>query len=446
MKRTVQYCFREESQKYSEGISSHINYHNGSISHNHKVDIRKKIQTIRFQTGLMEQSIPLQTTQIQSPSDLGPYLGAWRELTAGAPMRSPDWLLSWWEIYSMPGEELCILLFQEPGGTLIGLAPLYLQCAGSKGIFRLLGAGGVGTNHTTWFSISGWEKRVGIEVARFLLQCKSKWTRLLLEFVDADDEAIYATMQHFVENGCFHRLRPLPSCWKIALPASWDEYLAMLSRSLRKRCRKLQRQFFDSGLIKIRQVKSEADLQEGFEILLQLHAARWGSDEKPRGVFEDQRFRTFHQTVSRKLLTRGQLRLAWLEYAGKPLAVEYQFVDSKTVYAYQAGIDLSMNAYSPGKLSMMAAIQFALARGCKTFDLLRGNEPYKANWRATSVACHDLHVWQNGLIGRLEWAMWGMYKLAARLLRPILPSRLLDLGFRLFQALGEACSTLRRKS
>ena len=54
-----------------------------------------------------------------------------------------------------------------------------------------------------------------------------------------------------------------------------------------------------------------------------------------------------------------------------------------------------MAEYSPGKLSMMAAIQFAIDQGCEFFDLLRGDEPYKANWRAAPVACHDLRVWQN---------------------------------------------------
>jgi CelD/BcsL family acetyltransferase involved in cellulose biosynthesis len=232
------------------------------------------------------------------------------------------------------------------------------------------------------------------------------------------------------ENGCLCHQRPINSCWKIALPATWDDYLRLISGSLRKRCRKLQRQFFDSGKIQVRQVESEADLDKGFEVLLKLHAARWGSARMPLGVFGDQRFRTFHETVSRKLLARKKLRLAWLECDGKPIAVEYQFVDAKVVYAYQAGIDLSMDEYSPGKLSMMAAIQFAISRGCRFFDLLGGDEPYKANWRAVPVARHDHRVWRSRRRGWLEWSMWSAYTLAAARLKPVLPPRFIYYGLK----------------
>ena len=371
------------------------------------------------------QTEPLQTTRIKSISDLGIYLDAWRELAAAVPMRSPEWLLTWWEIYTAPADELCILLLHEPGGGLVGLAPLFLQNIRGGAIFRLLGSGNDCTHHTTWLSASGWENHVGIAVARFLLQCKSDWKQLLFEAVDEDAEAILATMGHLAENGCLCHRRQIQSCWKISLPATWDDYLQMLSRSHRKRCRKLQRQFLDSNKIQVRQVESQADLMKGFDILLQLHGIRWGSSNKPHGVFADQRFLKFHETVSRKFLARNQLRLAWLEYNGKPIAIEYQFVDAKAVYAYQAGVDLSMDAYSPGRLSMMAAIQFAINNRCEYFDLLRGDEPYKANWRAAPMTCHDFRVWQKSGRGFIEWAMWSTYSLAVRFLKPLLPHRLI---------------------
>ena len=320
---------------------------------------------------------------------------------------------------------------------------LYLQSAGSRATFRLLGSGDACTHHTTWLSAAGWENRVGIEVASFLLQCKSDWKRLLFEAVDGDAAAIHATMHHLAENGCLCHQRQINSCWKITLPATWDDYLSMLSRSLRKRCRKLQRQFLDSGKIQVHQVETEADLQNGFDVFLKLHAVRWGSDRKPLGVFQDKRFRMFHEKVSRILLARKQLRLAWLECDGKPIAVEYQFLDAKAVYAYQAGVDLTMDQYSPGKLSMMAAIQFAIAQGCDFYDLLRGDEPYKANWRAASVACYDLRAWQNGMMGRFEWTMWNGYTQAVRRLKPIIPSRLINRGLRLVKTLSDAIRSTR---
>lgn len=391
----------------------------------------------------MVQTLPLRTTCLHSAADLTPYLEAWREL-AGAPMRSPEWLLAWWETYAAPGDQLYLVLMHNDDGLLVGLTPLYLQGAGGGGTFRILGMENACTHHADWICAAGWEARVGEAVGIFLLRCKAVWKRLLFEAVDADADAIPSTIGFLADNGCLCHRRPVNSVWRIALPPSWDDYLQTLSRSLRKRCRKLQRQFLDSAKIQIRQVTNGADLDHGFTILLNLHGARWGNAKKPLGVFADPRFRAFHQKVSRSLLDRQQLRLAWLECDGKPIAVEYQFVDAKAVYAYQAGVDLSMDDYAPGKLSMMAAIQFAIARGCKTFDLLGGDEPYKGHWRAVPVACHDLRVWQNGLLAHAAWALWSSYTLAAGRLKPILPRRVIHLGLKSLQAARDACRALVR--
>jgi CelD/BcsL family acetyltransferase involved in cellulose biosynthesis len=183
-------------------------------------------------------------------------------------------------------------------------------------------------------------------------------------------------------------------------------------------------------------VETEEDLKEGFEILLMLHSVRWGKGKKSLGVFADDKFRTFHEMISRNLLARKQLRLAWLECGGKPIAIEYQFFDSRTVYAYQAGIDLSVNdEYSPGKLTMMAAIRYAIEHGHETFDLLRGDEPYKSNWRAVSFPCYDLRLWPRRGLGCMEWAMWKGYSLVTRLLKPIIPQAIIHRGLTLFRAM-----------
>ncbi len=387
---------------------------------------------------------PLQTINIHANSELEPHLDAWRRLAAGRPMRSPEWLLGWWGIYAEPEDELRIILVMDPEAGLVGLAPLYLQNGGGLATLRVLGARDTCTHHTDWLAAAEWEARVGEGVAQALTESQQSWKRLRFEAVDADALAIHTTMKHLTKHGCLGHQRQINSCWRISLPDNWDAYLQTLSRSLRKRCRQLQRQFLDSGRIQLMQVDNAAELQRGYEILLQLHSARWGKTEAPAGVFSDEKFRQFHQEVAGYLLNQNQLRLAWLECDGKPIAIEYQFFDSETVYAYQAGIDLAMNKYSPGKLTMMAAIQFAIARGCQSFDLLGGDEPYKANWRAEPVTCHDLRVWQDRGTARLEWALWNGYTSLAQSLKQIVPARVITRGLRLAQKIKAPFAKLRR--
>lgn len=387
---------------------------------------------------------PLHARSINSKSELTPHLDAWRRLASDRPMRSPEWLLGWWDSYATPEDELQIILVTDAEGDLVGLAPLYLQTSGGFATFRVLGASDNCTHHSNWLSAPGCDAEVGIGVARFLLQCKQVWKRLLFEAIDADALAIHATLKHLTEHGCLGHQREINSCWRINLPDNWDDYLQTLSRSLRKRCRKLQRQFLDSGRVQVKQVETTTDLQRGFEILLQLHAARWGETGASAGVFSDEKFRKFHLEIARYLLDQNQLRLTWLECDGRPIAIEYQFFDTRAVYAYQAGIDLSMDSYSPGKLTMMAAIQFAIDRGCQYFDLLRGDEPYKANWRAVPVLCHDLRIWQAGGRSRLEWALWSGYTFIAQKLKRIISARFIIQWLQLVQKIKVAFSTVRR--
>jgi CelD/BcsL family acetyltransferase involved in cellulose biosynthesis len=381
----------------------------------------------------------LDIRRIQSTAEVVPFLEGWRQLAGDAPMRSPEWLLGWWENYARPKDELFILLALEPGGQVVGIAPLYLRHAANGRAIRLLGDGEGATDHGNWLVADGWDVQVGIEVGRFLLATKGHWQRLVLESIDTDATAIQATVEHLGENGCHWHRRQINSCWKIRLPATWEEYLGMLGKSLRKRVRKLQREYFDSGRIRVRQAQTEAELAEGFEILLKLHAARWGNAGAPLGVFSSTRFSAFHRRMSAAFLKQNKLRLAWLECDGAPIAVEYQFVDAKTIYAYQAGLDLAMDDFSPGKLTMMASIRDAIERGCEYFDLLRGDEPYKANWRALPSPCYDLRVWPKPGLGWIEWGLWSGHALAARQLKPRIPARRIEEGLRLCRRLLEAC-------
>src|SRR6476661_8356344 len=56
---------------------------------------------------------------------------AWRELladsTSNQPTLSPEWLLTWWDVYGpSDGRRLRLLRFDD-GGRLVGLAPLLLR-------------------------------------------------------------------------------------------------------------------------------------------------------------------------------------------------------------------------------------------------------------------------------------------------------------------------------
>ncbi|HJV66337.1 MAG TPA: GNAT family N-acetyltransferase [Geomonas sp.] len=348
----------------------------------------------------MDESV--QVTIIRRAQDLEPLRAEWAALAAGAPMRSPEWLLTWWRHYADAADELWVLLFREPAGALVGLAPLFVEVRGRKRTLRLLGCGGVGTTHSSWLAAAGWQERVSLAAAACLRENRASWQSLRLDCVDQDDPALGATLAALAADGFLLHRTPLHSCWKLALPEEWEQYLAMLSKAHRKRCRKLQHDYLDSGRVTLHRVTGVDDFQRGFQILVDLHAARWGGPKEPLGCFSDPRFLAFHQAVARQLLEREQLNLSWLECDGRPIAAEYQFMDQTTVYSYQAGMDPEVTDLPAGNLSIMSSIHFAICQGRRFFDLSTGDQPYKANWRATPSGCHDVQLWPATLAGRLN--------------------------------------------
>jgi CelD/BcsL family acetyltransferase involved in cellulose biosynthesis len=171
------------------------------------------------------------------------------------------------------------------------------------------------------------------------------------------------------------------NCWRLALPKSWDQYLAMLSKSHRKQLRRLDRNFFRSGRAVMHWVHRPEELEHSLDILVDLHQRHWRK-RRQTGCFASPRFLEFHREVTARMLAENCLLMSWLELDGRAAAAEYHLAGAGVVYAYQSGIAPECLEHEPGRLSNLATIKRAIERGDQFFDFLRGDEPYKAHWRA----------------------------------------------------------------
>ncbi|HVX13763.1 MAG TPA: GNAT family N-acetyltransferase [Pirellulales bacterium] len=319
---------------------------------------------------------------------LAPY---WNALARGVPFRSWAWLGGWWRYYGHAQvngpRRLFALAVYDERQELVGLAPWYLETTRRWGeVVRFLGSGDVCSDYLSILSLPGHEDAVAVALADWLcgdahVSGGNVWNALLLGGVDADDAVTRCFVARMEEYGSLVYAQPGPNCWRIDLPATWDDYLAGLSKSHRKQVRRLERRLFGAGQATLRTVDEQADLDRGLEILADLHARRRGALGQ-RALFDDADFAGFHREVAKQLLADRVLRLAWVELDGRPVAAEYQVAGSHAVYAYQSGIDPAALNFEPGRLAMMATLRLVIEDGFRSFDLLRGDEPYKAHWRA----------------------------------------------------------------
>ncbi len=348
----------------------------------------------------------MQVVRISTLTDLAPLADSWNQLAGDVPFRRHEWLESWWQHYG-DHHELYVLAIIDFDGSVIGLAPLYLENSHQGRTLRLLGSGEVCTDYLTILSLSGNRKKVAIVLAEWLVDnsIHDPWDLLWLENVPSSDAGVACLVEALWHKGfSVHRSQGI-RCWRISLPETWDKYLAMMSRSHRKQLRRIGRRDFDTGRAILRTVKTSEELELGMEILVDLHQKRRLSLNEP-GCFASSQFAGFlHQTAPR-LLASGQLRLHWLELEGVPVAVEFQLCGEKTTYAYQAGVDPTHLDDEPGSLINIATIQQAIEEGKTGFDFLRGDEAYKAHWRAVPIETTNVRVVPNRVSSQMRHNVW----------------------------------------
>jgi hypothetical protein len=336
-------------------------------------------------------------------NELAPWRGRWNELARGLPFRRWEWLAPWWTHYGLQAgrpasDKRLVLLAVWDEQNLIAVAPWYLSRAWGDGrTLRALGATQVCSEYVTILCELGYEDRAGRALAHWLTENAQErrdgsldWNLLELSGVVAGDRSVGRLLDHLAELGNDVYPRSGLSCWRIDLPGHWDDFVARLSKSHRKQVRRAARKLANRQVV-LHEATTLEELRHGFDILVNLHQRRWESLGE-EGCFAQGAFSQFHRAVSEQLFQEDRVDLMWLELDGRPLAAEYHLLGSDVVYAYQSGIDPERLEQEPGRLAVIATIQRSIERGFRSYDFLRGDEPYKAHWRAEPRPMWEIRV------------------------------------------------------
>ena len=163
-------------------------------------------------------------------------------------------------------------------------------------------------------------------------------------------------------------------CPVLALPKTWDEYLARLSgkdrHELRRKIRRLERELPGAT------TSSHATVDgwdEAMTRFLTLH--RLSKVGKAR--FMDERMERFFRAATGRLAAAGWARLWFLEFEGAAVAAFLCLEYAGSVGLYNSGFDPARAMLAPGIVLLAHVIRDAIDRGFPIFDFLRGEEPYK---------------------------------------------------------------------
>jgi CelD/BcsL family acetyltransferase involved in cellulose biosynthesis len=310
----------------------------------------------------------------------------WHELVetdpAGTFFHSPEYLKLYWEEFANHPEHLLLAFAEEDDGTQVGAVAL--ERIGET--LRFLG----GTEVTDYMGPVGVPERQDAIA-------KELWSALL-----ARDDWSDADLRGLPEDQpWFGLLRDAASGQDLdvtvgddgvapflALPGSWDGYLASLSskhrHEIKRKARKLAE---EAGAYRIL-VADERSLIDLLDRFVDLHR----TSEGPKGVFMVPGMEIFFRRLGEAFCAEGVFRLTFIEVGGELAAGTIGFVWGGTSSLYNSAFDRSWGNLAPGMVLVAEDIRLAIEQRCTGFDLLKGDYAYKYRFGPAPRAVRRLVV------------------------------------------------------
>lgn len=290
-----------------------------------------------------------------------------------------EWQTTWWR--HLGSGDLWLLAWRDDSGALVGLAPLYLEVAKSgERRLSLIGCLEV-SDYLDVIAAAGQEAEVCAALLDWLGSDKAPgWDvvdlcnlpevspthRLLPELAAAHGLAVTVTQEDV--------------CPVITLPATWDDYLAMLDKKQRHEVRRKMRRAEEAGEVSYTIVARSPNLGAEMDDFVSLH--RLSQPDKDR--FMEPRMEAFFHAAAQSMAEAGWLQLWFLLVNGQKAATMLCFDYADTILVYNSGFDPERySIFSPGIVLLAYCIRHAIeGLGRSRFDFLQGNEVYKYRFGA----------------------------------------------------------------
>jgi CelD/BcsL family acetyltransferase involved in cellulose biosynthesis len=329
---------------------------------------------------------------ITSAAEMADYAASWNALLEACRCDVPFLLWEW--VSSRVAElaedaEIRILAVYD-GGSLVALAPFRLENVNCGGLFSLRVLKPAASGVSDYFDlISGAEKAGEWAAAvwhHIFGPLRPQWDVLELRDVRADSPLLLAFENLARTDGRCHGAATIKrtACPYVALPESWDAYLAGCRRARRYYLLSSRRRLAAAGDLKIHFCDRAEDLPGRMGDLISLNKKSW-ADRGGSDSFASPELERFHLRAARSFLDRGELLLCSLTLDGEHIASFYGFEHRKRMYYYISAVKrLPRKRVNVLDTLLGFCIEESIKRGCSEFDMLRGGEKYKLRWTPMS--------------------------------------------------------------
>lgn len=333
----------------------------------------------------------MQTAIYTTPAGFDLLEREWNDLLkrsfTDVPFLRWEWQKAWW---AHLGEgELLLIAMHAADGQLIGLAPLFRLDAITHTSLNVVGCADV-SDYLDVIAARGYEELVYTELVNALTDPGAPhWDKWELCNIPEASPTMSMLPEAARAHGCTVTQSVQDVCPIVRLPATWEEYLAGLSKKDRHELRRKLRRAEETGGITYRITHGEdsldADLDNFIELLIQ--------SRPDKAEFMDESMRAFFHAAGHAAQRAGWLQLAFMEVDGIRAAAYMNFDYNRHVMVYNSGLDTARFGHlAPGVALAGWIIRHAIEQGQAVFDFLRGDEEYKYRLGATDTHVYRLSI------------------------------------------------------
>ncbi len=294
-----------------------------------------------------------------------------RHSSTDVPFLTPAYQRIWWR--NLGEGDLCLVTVRD-GPHRIGIIPLFRISTAKGPTFQFTGCVDV-SDYLDGVILSGREEEVWRAVLEALEGPSAPdWEWMDLCSIPAASPTWQVLPALAQGRGWAAETEVQEVCPVVPLPATWEEYLAMLDGKDRHELRrKLRRAGARPGLDWYI-VGPEHNLETEVEDFLTLMA----KSTRAKEAFLTPPMWVFFRELARAAFAEGWLQLAFLTLDGRKLAAYFNFVYNNRVMVYNSGLDWRTDpGLGAGIVLSAFLIRHAIAEGRDAYDFLRGSEDYK---------------------------------------------------------------------
>jgi CelD/BcsL family acetyltransferase involved in cellulose biosynthesis len=172
------------------------------------------------------------------------------------------------------------------------------------------------------------------------------------------------------------------------LPATWEEYLGILTAKQRHEVRRKLRRLSEAGKVEYHIVKDRVVVHDSMDTFLKMFT----ESRTDKAVFLTAQMESFFRSLADNMAEAGLLRLGILELDTLPTAMVMCFDYNDCMYLYNSSYNPRYNSLSVGLLCKVLCIKESIQEGKKRFDFLKGDETYKYHLGGGKVPLYSCQI------------------------------------------------------